>query len=123
MLLIAVIAVCAGVWHAGRVQGIALTVVALPALCYTTFAAFESAAAGRPMDVFDKVGSFVLALAGVGLGGLAAFIAFWVTCIPAAIASRNYEIGIVIGGTLGIAAAVYVIGRIISRSRQAPWKR
>ena len=123
MLLIAVIAVCAGVWHAGRVQGIALAVVALPALCYTTFAAFESAAAGRPMDVFDKLGSFALALAGAGLVGLAAFIAFWITCIPAVIASRNYGIGIMIGGMVGIAAAAYVISRIVRRSRAAPWKR
>jgi hypothetical protein len=123
LLLIAVIVVCAGVYRVDPVKGLGLGVVVVPALLYTVFAAFESRSAGKPMDVFDKVGSFVLALAGVALIGLAAFIAFWMTCIPAAIISKNFGIGIMIGGTVGIAVAAYMTGRILMRRRRAPWGR
>jgi hypothetical protein len=104
-------------------MGLGLGVMVVPALVYTVFAAFESRSAGKPMDIFDKVGSFVMALAGAVLVGLAAFIAFWMTCIPAAIVSKNFGIGIVIGGTVGIAVAAYMTGRILMRRRGAPWVR
>jgi hypothetical protein len=123
MLLIAVIAVCAGAWHAGTVAGLALVVAVVPALLYTTFVAFESAAAGRPMAVVEKVGSFVVALAGVVLVGIAALIAFCVTCFPAGIVTRNIGLGLVVGGTAGVAAAAYMTRSLLSRRRGAPWGR
>jgi hypothetical protein len=123
MLLIAVIAVCAGVWRAGSAMGITLAVAVLPALLYTNYVAFESATAGRPMDVFEKVGSFVAALAGVVVVGLAAVIAFCMTCFPAGIVSRNIAVGLVIGGTAAIAAAAFVTRSLLSRRRGARWGR
>jgi hypothetical protein len=123
MLLIAVIAVCAGVWRAGAGWGFALAVAVMPALVYTTFVAFESAAAGRPMDVIEKVGSFIAALAGVVVVALAALIAFCMTCFPAGIVSRNVGFALAIGGTAAIAAAAYMTRVLLRRSRGAPWGR
>jgi hypothetical protein len=123
LLLVAVIAVCAGAWRAGTLAGFALVVAVLPALLYTTFVAFESSAAGRPMAVVEKVGSFIAALAGVVVIGIAAVIAFCATCFPAGILSRNLGVGLAIGGTAGVAAAVYMTRSILSRSRGAPWGR
>jgi hypothetical protein len=76
MLVMPVIAVCLAVWQADVSYGMFVTVGVLPALVYTCVRAYQSVAAGRPMEVFDKVRIFVIALYCASLIEFAAVMPF-----------------------------------------------
>jgi hypothetical protein len=123
LLVIAVIAVCLGVWHEVPFLGIMLAVVAAPALVYTSVVAARSRASGQPMSVFDKVGSFAGALAGVVVIEFSALIGFGATCMPAVgiavVAGANGQpamiAAVVVGGIGAVAAATLVTYFFLTR--------
>jgi hypothetical protein len=120
LLLIALIALCLGVGRAQPVLGIGLAVVVLPAAVYTTIIAFRSAAAGRPMSIFEKLGRFGVAITGVMAIEFAALVAFCITCVPTGfVAMSAGDNGIifasVIGGIAAVAAAVCMTYYLLTR--------
>jgi len=127
LMVIAVIAVCLGVAHENLVLGIILVVAVTPALVYTIIVAAKSKARGRPMDVFEKVWSFLAALAGVVVIAVSAVIAFCMTCVPIGFATlpagrllrpgpdTDFIIALVAGGTAGVAAAAYMTYYLLTR--------
>jgi hypothetical protein len=80
-LVITVIAVCLGVFVAAPGLGILLAVIAVPAFVRTSAAtSAQERAAGRPVDVPDKVGLFLGSVGVILLIGLAGFGAFFAAC-------------------------------------------
>ena len=82
LLIIAVIAVCLGVWQAQPLLGVIVAVIVVPALGYTSVIAFQSASKGRPLAVSEKLNRFLAALMGVVVILFAALVAFCMTCVP-----------------------------------------
>ncbi|MGO9922198.1 MAG: hypothetical protein ACLQIB_46815 [Isosphaeraceae bacterium] len=122
LLLIVAVAVCLAVAHEDWIVGIALAAAVAPALGYTSIMASRSAAEGRPMEVFQKVWSFLAALCGVVVIALSALIAFCLTCIPAGFVALNVGdlgsyLALGIGGTAGVAAAAYMTYYLLTRKR------
>ncbi len=121
LMVIAVIAVCLGVWHEEPVLGIILAVVVAPALVYTVIVAAKSKARGRRMAVFEKVGTFLAAIVGAVVIAVSAIIAFFVTCFPVGIVTlgaagtATWIIALVSGGTAAVAAAAYMTYRLLTR--------
>jgi hypothetical protein len=120
LLLIAVVAVCLGAGRDQPVLGIALAVVVVPAAAYTTIVAFRSAGTGRPMSVFEKIGSFAGAITGVLAIEFAALVTFCMTCIPAGFVTASAGepgiiVAIVIGGTAAVAAAAAMTRYLLTR--------
>jgi hypothetical protein len=121
MLVIALVAICAGVWHELPGLGIVLAVAATPALLYTSIMAFKGAARGRPMDTIEKVGSFIGALAGVVVISLSALIAFGMTCFPVGLVAASagppgFIVAFAVGGVAGLAAAAFVARALLIRA-------
>ncbi len=84
MLIITLAAVILGVWQMAPGIGIALAVVAIPALIPTCIISMKKGARGRPLTPSEKFGVFA-ALAGVVMIVIiASGIAFFVTCLAAA---------------------------------------
>jgi hypothetical protein len=116
LLIIAVVAVCLGVWQAQPILGACLAVVAVPALGYVCVIGFKSASAGKPMAVPDKLSSFLAALWGVVLVEFAALVAFCMTCVPAgfvamsadAAGETGFIVALVLGGVGAFAGGAYV---------------
>jgi hypothetical protein len=117
-MVIAVIAVCLGVAHENLNLGIIQAVAVAPALAHTVIVAARSKARGRPMDVFEKVSTFVIAIVGVVVIAVSAIVAFFVTCFPVSVAARDFGVGLVIGGTAAVAAAAYVTYRLLTSDRR-----
>jgi len=123
-LLVALGAICAGIWREEpKVVIVMLAVAITPALTYTGFVAMESRAKGRPMAVLQTVGTFIAAVVGVLVIAISALIAFCLTCIPVGFVTMNfgfdnYVIPLAIGGTAGVAMAVHMTYRLITKSRR-----
>jgi len=124
LLVIAVISVCLGVARENVVLGIFLAVLVAPALGYTVIVAAKSKARGRPMAVFEKMWSFLAALAGVWMIEVSAVIAFFMTCVPVNFATARFGdpgsiMPLVTGGTAVVAAAAFVTYFLLTRKRRS----
>ena len=115
MLLIALIAVCLGVMRELPGLGIALAVVATPALIRTIGAVGRKEARGRPMDVPEIIGTFLGSVAVVTTIAVAAGAAFVATCFPVGLVTLGPDrgwgvgiVGIVFAFVLGFAVAGFV---------------
>ena len=123
LLLIAVIAVCLGVFHEQPVLGIILAVAVTPAMAYTMIVAAKSEARGRPLATIDKISTFLAAIVGVVIIAFSALVAFVSTCFPAGFIGMNVGgagiiFAVVIGATAGIAAAVYTTRFLLTRKHR-----
>jgi len=138
LMAIAVIAVCLGVAHENWGLGIVLAVAVAPALLWTIYEATTNKANGRPMAVFEKVGTFLGSLVGVVVIEVSAVIAFVVTCVPMGLAtvrgfgdsarantwgSTYLPVAVVNGGLVGIAVGGYVTYVLITRRSRRARKR
>jgi hypothetical protein len=125
LLVIAVIAVCLGVWQAQPVLGVIVAVIVLPALGYTSVIAFQSASKGRPMAVSEKLNRFLAALVGVVVILFAALVAFCMTCVPtgfiamSAAGDQALIVALVVGGIFAAAAAAGVTYLLLRRRNRA----
>jgi hypothetical protein len=125
LLIIAVIAVCLGVWQAQPILGVIVAVIVLPALGYTSVIAFQSASKGRPLAVSEKLNRFLAALLGVVVILFAALVAFCMTCVPTGFIALNAGgesgliVALVVGGLFAAAAAVGVTYLLLRRRNRA----
>ena len=123
MLVIALIAVCFGVFRETPGLGVALVIVLAPAFLHTLRNVYRRKAEGRPMSAMEKFAVFFSALGMVMVVGTAAGIAFfamcWVGLFGGAAASQvldpNANEGyaslgwsLILGGILGSVAAILV---------------
>jgi hypothetical protein len=111
MVLIAVIAVCLGVLHEAPGLGILLIVLVIPALARTIAGTRRQQALGRSMSWDEKMLAFFGSLGIVALIGLAATIAFVVTCTPTVfVAASAMDIySLIPAGLIGLAASGFVL--------------
>ena len=132
LLIIAVIAVCLGVWQAQPILGACVAAVVVPALGYVCVIAFKSGSVGKPMAALEKLNSFAAAMMGVVVIEFAALVAFCMTCVPTgyvALVATNSETGLivalVVGGLWAIAAGAYVTYWLITKKKpfSAKWGR
>ena len=112
LMVIAVIAVCLGVVHENLALGIFLAFAVAPALVYTFIVAAKSKARGRPMNVFEKAGTFVASIVGVVVIAGSAFIAFGVTCFSSFVVigfrGENQNIVVMISYGAAVATAAFI---------------
>ena len=110
MLLIALIAVCLGVMREVPGLGIALAVVATPALLRTIRTVARREARGRPMDVAEMIGAFFGSVAVVTTIGVAAGAVFTGTCFPVGLVAftANNAALVILAFVLGFVAAGFV---------------
>jgi hypothetical protein len=101
MLVIALVAVCLGVYREVPGLGILLAILVTPALVRTSVVATRRKAGGRPMPPLDKVGVFAGTLAAVVVIGVSAIAAFAITCFPIGLAAFSMGRN---GGVLGVTA-------------------
>ena len=111
MLLIAVIGVLIGVTVQEPVLGTVLSFITVPALIRTTVAVSRHRDR-LPPGALRVVSLFIGSFAVSGLTVLAAFLAFWVTCLSVglmmALSIGGNLFGIVACGIVGILAALFV---------------
>jgi len=127
LLTVTWIAVCLGVALHSIGLGIALAVVGTPAMARTAVAAVRRKAAGRPMDVQEKLAAFAGSLGVVVAIGVAAGGTFFAMCwagffggamLGEAAGAKHYEPlgwGIVGGLALGTIAGLIVAFLVIRR--------
>jgi hypothetical protein len=123
LLIIAVVAVCLGVWQAQPILGAFVAAIVVPALGYVCVIAFKSGSVGKPMAALEKMNSFAAAMLGVVVIEFAALVAFCMTCVPTGFMamSAGGENGIivafVVGGLAAVAAGAYVTYWLITKKR------
>ena len=119
MLVMPVIAVCLAVWQADFFVGVFVTATVLPALVYTCLRASKNAAGGRPMDLRDKVRTFVAAFFCALVIGFSAVIALIATIAPASYLAIKFGVGrhaMMVGFIVAVQAAIVtggVVGNLI----------
>jgi hypothetical protein len=83
MLVVTLAAVCLGLGAAAPGLGIALAIVATPALVRTFVSSAQRKAQGERLQPGDKVATFAASVGVVLLAGVAAGVAFFATCLIA----------------------------------------
>jgi hypothetical protein len=116
MILIAIIAVCLGVYRLAPGLGILLTILMVPALARTIASVAQRQAVGRAMFWEEKAFAFIGSLVIVALIGLAASFAFVVTCSATFYGGgaglENLQMSILIGVVGAGIAFLYLFRRL-----------
>jgi len=129
MLIMTLTAVLLGVGVMAPGMGIALAVLAAPALVRTSIVAARSRARGEPMTPFRKIHLFVTSLVVVGIIAVAAGTAFVVTCFPLGFAFFETRSALLfflpwlVGIAAGLAVAVPMFWFFWLRKRPSTEKR
>jgi hypothetical protein len=112
MLIVTLTAVLLGVGGMAPGLGIALAVLASPALVRTSVVAALSRARGKPMSVGAKVALFVVSLIVAVVIAIAAGAAFFVSCLAGAVAAPGGG-SLIVGMTCGLLGALSVAGLLL----------
>jgi hypothetical protein len=126
MLVMTLVAVLFGVGAMAPGLGIALGVLAAPALIRTSVVAARAGARGEPMAPSRKIDLFVASLFVVGVVAVAAGAAFVVTCFPLGFAAFGLQsmplviLAWLVGIAAGVAVAVLLLRFFWRRKRPRP---
>jgi hypothetical protein len=120
MLLIVLMAICAGVFQVAPGIAVPVAVIGTIALIGTLAGAGDRRT--RRPSVFDHVAVFLGALVAIVLVAIAAVAAFFVTCLVVVSGTNDGSAGLMIGGIAAVAVivgaiALFVIWRTQTRSR------
>ena len=80
MLTVTLIAVCLGIWQLSSGLGIFFAIIVAPAFVRTAITAVRQRRLGEPMEIEDKIITFVASIGVVVSVAVASGIAFLVTC-------------------------------------------
>ncbi len=136
MMFVTLVAVVCGVFSIAPGVGVAMALVLLPVLAHTAISARGAEALGHSLSPGERIALFFGSLALVVVAGVAASIAFGITCFGGffagaaageALGARGYDSlgwGFAVGIGLGAIAGGYVGYRaMIALSQSSRWRR